>query len=333
MDTGITLFGFAYIVILIVPGIIFKRFFFQGAFSGQFNAGLFADRIITSLFWGILVQILSILSFSRIINVSYDDWRSMITELYGHILSNTLPAITARQLLTMLFYAIYSVALAALLGFFFYKTIRQLGLDLKFPVFRFFNQWHYYFRGEILRTTEFKMSNRGNVLSTEVDLMLKTDDGKSNLFSGLLTQYTLNTKNELEAIYLTGASRYSQSQNMMKHIPGDIFIIPFCTVQNMNVRYNFQVRQNRALAKYIVLCFSGLLLIACLVYPWIVDLDFWQKIIGTLTLFLSWLFFSIFMISFFPSSNGTQPLSRNAKIINFILLMVTVLLSRLILCK
>src|SRR5690606_17668748 len=125
-----------------------------------------------------------------------------------------------------LFYAIYSVVLAAVLGFFLFKVIRILSLDLKFPAFRFLNQWHYYFKGEILRTPEFKMTGRGKVLSTEVDLMLKDNNGKSNLFSGLLTQYTLNTKNELDTIYLTGASRFSQSQNGMKHIPGDIFIIP-----------------------------------------------------------------------------------------------------------
>lgn len=331
MDTSVTLFSFAYIVILIVPGIIFKRFFFQGAFSGQFNTGIFADRIITSLFWGILVQIISALTFSRIINVSYQDWRIMLQTLYRNIVDNKLPNVTPDQLLNVLFYAIYSVVLAAVLGFFLFKVIRILSLDLKFPAFRFLNQWHYYFKGEILRTPEFKMTGRGKVLSTEVDLMLKDNDGKSNLFSGLLTQYTLNTKNELDTIYLTGASRFSQSQNGMKHIPGDIFIIPFSTVQNMNIRYNFQVRQRRETLKYITLCFSGLVLISILVYPWLLDLDLWWKIFGAVTLFFSWLYFSILIMSFFPASNGTQPLSGRARIATFVLLLCFILASLFVL--
>ncbi|WP_442588795.1 hypothetical protein ACSBL2_22425 [Pedobacter sp. AW31-3R] len=320
MDTSVTLFSFAYIVILIVPGIIFKRFFFQGAFSGQFNTGIFADRIITSLFWGILVQIISILTFSRIINVSYLDWRIMLQTLYRNVVENKLPNATPDQLLYVLFYAIYSVVLAAVLGFFLFKVIRMLGLDLKFPAFRFLNQWHYYFKGEILRTPEFKMTGRGRVLSTEVDLMLRDNDGKSNLFSGLLTQYTLNAKNELDTLYLTGASRFSQSQDGMKHIPGDIFIIPFSTVQNMNIRYNFEVRQNTEVLKYVALSFLGLVLIVTFIFPWLIELDAWRKIFGAVTLFFSWLHFSILMMSFFPANNGTQPLSKRARIVTSILL-------------
>lgn len=331
MDTSVTLFSFAYIVILIVPGIIFKRFFFQGAFSGQFNTGIFADRIITSLFWGILVQIISILTFSRIINVSYQDWREMLQNLYLNVVDNKLPNVTPDQLLNVLFYAVYSVVLAAALGFFFFKVIRLLGLDLKLPAFRFLNQWHYYFKGEILRTPEFKMTGRGKVLSTEVDLMLKDNDGKSNLFSGLLTQYTLNTKNELDTIYLTGASRFSQSLSGMKQIPGDIFIIPFSTVQNMNIRYNFQVRENNEALKYIALCFSGVVLIIILIYPWLLKLSPWQKIFGAVTLFFSWLYFSILMMSLFPANNGVQPLSNRARIVTFILLVCFIVASLFIL--
>lgn len=327
MDTSVTFFSFGYIVILIVPGIIFKRFFFQGAFSGQFNSGLFADRIITSLFWGILVQIISVLTFSRIINISYQDWRTMLQTLYRNVVTNKLPEFTPDQLINVLLYAVYSVTLAATLGFILYKVIRGMGLDLKYPAFRFLNQWHYYFKGEILRTPEFKMNSRGKVISTEVDLMLKSDDGKSNLFSGLLTQYTLNTKNELDTLYLTGASRYSQSQRGVKHIPGDIFIIPFSTVQNMNIRYNFQVSQNQQVLKYIVISFSALLLLTSFIYPWFIEIGVWRKIFGSFTLFLSWLFFSSLIMSFFPPPIGTSSLSIGAKVTNTVMLLVMLIVS------
>ena len=331
MDTSVTIFSFAYIVILIVPGIIFKRFFFQGAFAGQFNSGLFADRIITSLFWGILVQIISVLTFSRILNVSYLDFRLMLKKLYEQIVQNRLPEVTSEQLLNVLFYAIYSVAISAILGFFLFRIIRWFGLDIRFPAFRFLNQWHYYFKGEILRTQEFRQTNRGRVLSTEVDLMLKDDNGKSNLFCGLLTQYTLNSKNELESIYLTAATRFSQSLNVMKPIPGDIFIIPFATVQNMNIRYNFQVRQTIEVFKYILLSISACILIMCLIYPWTTDLSLWRKIFGGIALFLTWIYFSIIFMSLAPPSNGAHPLSKGAKIASWVFIVISGALSSWIL--
>lgn len=327
MDTGVTLFSFAYIVILIVPGIIFKRFYFQGSFSGQFNSGLFADRLITSLFWGILVQLASALTFSRFIGASYQDWRIMLQTLYRNIIENKLPNTTPDQLLIVLAYAIYSVALAAFTGALFYKAVRIFELDLHFPSFRFLNHWHYYFRGEILKTSDFRHNSLNKVISTEVDLMLKDNDGKSNLFSGLLSQYTLNGKNELENIYLTGTSRYAQSTNGMKLIPGDIFIVPFSTVQNMNIRYNYQVRHQRQLFKYFTLAFSGSVLLASVMYPWFLELGVWTKILGSITMFLAWLSFSSLLMSFFPASNGTQALSKWAKIINLVFLFSMLLIS------
>ncbi|PST84276.1 hypothetical protein C7T94_06025 [Pedobacter yulinensis] len=323
MEAGVTIFSIAYVVVLIVPGIIFKRFFFQGAFSGQFNTGLFADRIITSLFWGILVQIIGILSYSRIVNLGYNDLKNNVQTVYSNLQKNNLPDFDSSELLHMFVYAIYCVILAACLGFFLFKTIRLLGLDLKFPAFRFLNQWHYYFRGEILRTREFRPSGKGRVLSTEVDIIVR-DGNDSNLFSGLLTQYTLNRQNELEALYLTGATRYSQSQKGVKAIPGDILIIPYSTVHNLNIRYNYQVRKERERGRYLYITVFGLVLIFCIVYPWFLEISIWRKVLGVITLFSGWLFLSTYFMSFFRPSAGAVPLSTGARIL-IVLLFLTML--------
>lgn len=318
MDAGITIFTIAYVIILIVPGIIFKRFYFQGAFSKQFNLGLFADRIITSLFCGILVQIISLLTFSRIVNITYLDFKKRIFESFRELQRNSLPDLNSEQILYTFYYAIYSVVLAACLGYLLYKIIRSLKLDLHIPAFRFANHWHYYFKGEILKTQDFKIANRGKVISTEVDLMLKDNDGKSNLFSGLLTQYTINSKNELQTIYLTGATRYSQTANAVKIIPGDIFIVPYETVQNLNIRYNFLQQQPKEITKRLVLVICAFLLSAVLYAPWASNLTLWLKIITTVLMFLTWLSFTTLAMSFFPSSNGVRALTKNARITLFV---------------
>jgi len=330
MDAGVTIFSIAYVIILIVPGIIFKRFYFQGAFSKQFNSGLFADRIITSLFWGIIVQILGLLSYSRIINIKYADFKVRALLFYKNVLGNSLPNLSLSQLLNILLYSMYSVCLAAALGLFFYKIVRALQLDLKSPAFRFTNHWHYYFRGEILQTKEFNGNAIGKVISTEVDVMTKDNNGKSNLFSGLLTQYTLNQNHEIEALYLTGSSRFSQTSGNTKVIPGDIFIIPYATVQNLNIRYNFQVKPRKEVLKYIVLGFSGLILLLCLSYPWFTEISIWKKLLGTISLFISWLFLATLLMSFFEPSNGATKTSFWGKITLSVGLAVMLFLSNLI---
>ncbi|WP_316739894.1 hypothetical protein [Pedobacter aquatilis] len=322
MDTSVTVFTIAYIAILIVPGIIFKRFYFQGAFSKQFNLGLFADRIITSLFCGILVQIISLLTFSRIINVTYLDFKKKMMESYTKVQSNSLPDLSFDQILNTFYYAVYSVVLAALFGYLLYKIIRGFRLDLHLPAFRFANHWHYYFKGEILKTTDFKAANRGKVISTEVDLMLKDNDGKSNLFSGLLTQYTINSKNELQTLYLTGTTRYSQTAGAVKNIPGDIFIVPFETVQNLNIRYNFLQQQPKETFKRSVLILCASLLFGVFYFPWVSKLDVWLKIITNILMFISWFSFTALMMSLFPVSNGATPLTRVARFILVIIFIV-----------
>jgi len=324
MDTGVTVFTIAYIAILVVPGVIFKRFYFQGAFSKQFNLGLFADRIITSLFCGILVQIISLLTFSRIINITYLDFKKEMIESYAKIQGNSLPDLTFNQILYTFYYAVYCVVLAALLGYLLYRVIRGIRLDLHLPAFRFANHWHYYFRGEILKTTDFKSTNRGRVISTEVDLMLKDNDGKSNLFSGLLTQYTINSKNELQTIYLTGATRYSQTAGAVKTIPGDIFIVPYETVQNLNIRYNFLQPQPRELFKRFVLISCACLLVGVFYAPWASELSILLKVVTSFLMFLAWLSFTTLIMSFFPVSNGATRLTNGARVTLFVFFIITI---------
>lgn len=67
METNVTLVSIAIIVFLYFPGNIFKRFYFKGPFSQQFNIGIFAERFITSIFWGGIMQIMSLIKFPKIL--------------------------------------------------------------------------------------------------------------------------------------------------------------------------------------------------------------------------------------------------------------------------
>ena len=54
------------IVIVLFPGLIFRRFYYSGKFTKQFLKGEWSERIVTSIFWGIFSQLITLLFISYI---------------------------------------------------------------------------------------------------------------------------------------------------------------------------------------------------------------------------------------------------------------------------
>ena len=80
-----TISTIVFIVLLIFPGFVFRRFYFQGQFTKQFQAGEFADRIITSIFWGVFVQIISFITYCWVFNFKYESIKSIIDAAYKKV--------------------------------------------------------------------------------------------------------------------------------------------------------------------------------------------------------------------------------------------------------
>jgi hypothetical protein len=201
MESQFTISSVVFIVLLIVPGVFFKRFYFQGHFAKQFGAGLFADRLITSIFWGLLIQIITFVIFSNTFNFTFNTIRQPLSQAYGDLSKHSIPDFSTNNLGYALAYMFASIFVAALLGTVLHRIVRFFKIDVKFQVFRFANQWHYYFKGDILSSNDFRNSRSGTVLSTSADVILDNGDGSSKMISGFLTQYTISAKTgELEAI-------------------------------------------------------------------------------------------------------------------------------------
>lgn len=139
MDSEVTITSIIFIILLIVPGVFFKRFYFQGQFSKQFASGLFADRLITSIFWGILIQIFSFWIFSKSFNLTFDNVKKPISEVYIQLSQNTIPDFTTQNLKLTLLYLLVSIIFSCILGGILHIIVRKLKIDIKYPVFRFAN--------------------------------------------------------------------------------------------------------------------------------------------------------------------------------------------------
>jgi len=297
------------IVWLVFPGVVFKRFYYQGQFTKQFGTGLFADRLITSIFWGVFVQIITFLVYSRALNFTFIGIEADVEDYYKKLSENELPLVSSKTLIYLLGYQIFLVVIAVLLGTVIHKTIRFFKIDVYSDVFRFTNHWNYYFRGEILSTSEFKALKTGKWTSTQVDVLIDDGTEKNKMVSGYLTQYTLSHKTgDLETIYLTSATRYSHTHSKFISIPGDCLIVQFEKVVDINIRYN-QIKSTINIKKTIsniILVMGFIVLIYILIFPWYLNIRVVNKILGVIFAVFTWLFLMTALSFPFQSSNNPK---------------------------
>ncbi|AFL83514.1 hypothetical protein Belba_0867 [Belliella baltica DSM 15883] len=329
MDYKLTFWTVIYIVFLIIPGVFFKRFYFQGHFNKQFQSGLYADRLITSLFWGAIIQGITIQILIQTSDLNLGSFSDVYNEVYNSISNKSLPNGSSRLFHFASIYLIGSVSIGILFGHLSHKLVRKTKLDLNYAVFRFSNKWYYYFTGEILNTHEFKLkkSKNGKVFSTIVDVLVDYGEGNNVLFSSALTQYSLCPKGDLETLYLTGTGRYKKVEGQkpeLKMIPGDCFIIPYHRVLNMNIDYVIEKSEEKKIGRIkrfvlgLLTFVSILLLLTVFILPWFTEAGLMTKVTSTIVFFIAWLFL---MVSYTGLVSQENELSSRAIIVSFIIIL------------
>lgn len=339
MDLNLTFWTVLYIVFLIIPGVFFKRFYFQGHFNKQFQSGLYADRLITSLFWGAIIQVITIHILIQTSDLNFGSFSEILKEAYSSIYSKSLPNGISSLFTFASMYLVWSVFIGILLGHLSHQLVRKTKLDLNYAVFRFSNKWYYYFTGEILNTHEFKFkkSKNGKVSSSIVDVLVDYGEGENVLFTGTLTQYSLCSNGDLETLYLTGTGRYKKPEGQspyVKQIPGDCFIIPYNRVLNMNIDYVIETSEEvkvGRLKRFVLSLMSVLfilLLLVVFVFPWFTEAGLLKKVISTFIFLLAWLFL---MVSYAGLVSKQNNLSPRAILISFLISVLFSLFGALIL--
>lgn len=239
-------------MMVVFPGFLFRKFYFVGEFTKQFNQGTQFDKLVWNLFFScisILVTILSIFIFKSLTklslmeSISYESVSKIIEPLQDSIMPDKEVLYQMRKDLIILISLIYFFA--SFLGIICHQIVRTFGLDITFPIFRFNNHWYYYINGG--RILYHNKENRKRMF-TYADVLCE-EVGKSQLYSGILSQYVVNREtNQLESIYLTNATRYKRILNEdgstkeveTKEIPGNTFCVPYSRVINMNLTYYYK---------------------------------------------------------------------------------------------
>lgn len=245
----------------IFPGFLFRKCYYKGEFTKQFSQSNEFDKLLWNVFFSGLsvgITFLSVSLFKSISNLEVLDSLSYetITKIATPISVNQIPAEdiiykTYKDLLLIIFLIYF---FSCFFGLMIHWLVRTLKLDTRFPLFRFKNYWYYYIHG-------------GNILYgkpsdkklhfTMVDVLCEIA-GKTKLYTGILSQYTISKEdNNLENIFLTEARDFKQVKDtggnttevIKRSIPGSAFCIPYKTVLNMNLIYVYKDESGRDFRK------------------------------------------------------------------------------------
>lgn len=243
------------LLVILYPGFLFRRFYFTEEFSREYFKQNVTDLIFSSILPGFLIHFLGYLLFIK--------GRTEIDVFtIGTLLSGTSDA----EKVTHAFRTVYEKSasiigyfigvsfLGMLSGFLTKLVVRNLKLDRKIKLFRFQNEWHYIFSGEILDFPKVSGS-ADDIDCSYVDALVRTDEG-TVIYSGLLTDYILTREGGIDRIYLTSVKRrflkddiiYDQeAQTDQKeentedkryyYLPGQFFIIPYNIIINLHITY------------------------------------------------------------------------------------------------
>lgn len=332
MSLGIYPFLF---FLIALPGIIFRRFYYQGEFSKQF----YPKQVVISLFYsfiiGVCVIYLSFFLYNNIITnisslsvISKEKIKSFLLKIFSDK-SSSIDLLdylfNSSFILKFIIISAIIILISWFLAIIFYKIVRQLKLDINIKSLSFDNHWYYYFRGEFLRFKNFRVKYKTIDIVT-ADVLTRIDDSKVILYRGIVKQYYLNqNSHNIETLILSDVTKEDESGNNSKQIPGNCFIVPFNTVININLKVLYTVYENSRINTFIKK-YKGFLVLMLFLMPYFI-------LFTSVKDFIDYPVFAVILMSFILMSLPivlemvTEPSkSRKERVSNLLSLLILIIL-------
>lgn len=240
------------ILLILVPGLVFFRFYYSEEFSKEYFKTSPFEVISTSLIPSMIFHLIGGWLVQK--EGSYSiDLQTVGTLMIGTNQSTILQAAIGQiqtNVLPIVGYNLSLWLLAGLAGKIARTVVRGTGLDRRQKLFRFQNRWHYILTGEFLQFPRVPLEAKRKPDFTYVDALVQTHEG-SIIYKGILADYDLTKSGEgLENIYLIHVERrylsadkgdwrykYRKKKNTYYEVPGELFVLKYEQVINLNVTY------------------------------------------------------------------------------------------------
>lgn len=310
MEFNLALNTIIYIMIFIVPGFLFRSFFYRNEFAKEFYFGNLFERFIWTLFFSVLMLFVCFLLISFFLwcgidlipQISYETIREIHNSIHQQS-DITLPDKATFFTKSGSFFTLISIlwGLSILLGFILHNIAVAFN-------YNFYNYWYALLKGKKNPIPKnFKYSY------TQVDILTHNNA----LYQGMYKKYYLSkSDNDLETIFLEKV-RKKEKGSYFKAIPGHNFCIHKDDIVNINLSYiytEYKSHWKSFVAK--ILKIVGVLLYISLIFLFIYML--YTNQIPALNTFAKKIFFflTIFSLStFFANAALTFKLPAKENVI------------------
>lgn len=234
--TTITLFA------ILSPGIIFRRFYYTEEFSKEYFKQSYVDLFFASFLPSFLMH------FFGFIIIHLFGYEIQIETISILLSGNDNPEFVTKAFLNIhssgsriMLYFFVSAIFSALFGYACKLAVRHFKLDRKYKLFRFQNEWHYLFTGEILDFPRV-IGKSENISFRFVDVLVNTSEG-SILYMGILADYLLSNEGGLDRIILRDVKRrFLKEDNhnngdVYYNLPGEFLTIESSKIENIHITY------------------------------------------------------------------------------------------------
>lgn len=246
-------FSLSFVVVLVLvlfPGLLFRRLYYYGEFSKQFMCGLnLISLIAISIIPGIIISFSVLVFYDQFISsidlgFIFDSFKDLNNPLHKYSSTEGTPI---KELLkndaTPFIAFIYTTSV--LLGLLSGRFVRISRLDTRIKLLRFKNYWFYLFKGQqtlFKKMKHDKQKNRKH-LFTKADILIDSNN-KTLLYSGIIRDYELEEKNcrALSKVILQNAKRYSfkNDKTVPVDIPGNLFVVDCSNMKNINLTFIYK---------------------------------------------------------------------------------------------
>lgn len=227
-------------IILISPGLIFSRSFFQMddlsliyvPFTNKATVGIFATIVIHI----VLVLIVYAVGYE----INFKEIFVFISGAHGEIYANAIKSISPMQVAGFIIYLVVAYSGAFFLGNLCRRGIKKFKLDKKFRWLRLDNPWYYLFAGQ----------DYGEQTEPDGVRIAATADiaGKCYLFIGYLNHYFFDRDGNIDRLILTDAMRREIEndkcvldektiEERCYPIDGHYFVLKYSEIKNLNVQF------------------------------------------------------------------------------------------------
>lgn len=242
-----------FILVLILPGILFRFSYLKGPYSKQ----NFKPSTIDEIIWAIVPSIFFHMLGYMVIDL-FTSHRVNFKLLFL-LMSSSLEAIDNevihRNIYLFILYLSAILLFSFLFGLFIRRIVILLKLDYKSNFFRINNDWYYILTNSLYDKRRSETPNQGAATEfIQVDVLVKADKDYYLIYSGILSDFFLSKEDGLDKICLVEVYRRRFSDDLEEEVqeggismqqlgdryynmPGDLFVIPYSQILNLNISY------------------------------------------------------------------------------------------------